>query len=306
MKKSVIVILLLVMILLTGCDLLNNLTPTTRQAATAETPDKGISVQPIGSVTNQDRNPVMLTENFPYSYGAVIRNYDLNPLLVTVRLSDGTDDAYGGLTEYGESTLFSDVMIDTGEEVTVGPTKFIYHQRSQSVTTFPVPVFQTFATYDYRLETGDAIKIPTLPEHCTSGRENPERENICDVRIQPTAGNNNVAPIRVEDISANFIPEDGTVSATVSLRLQNVGGGYIPDYTLNPIVVNVAIDGFAPFTCIPEEIYLKDLSADVQCTSYADSLKAGRAEPKVLTIAADYRYEIATGQLTGEIIKTEE
>ncbi len=305
MKKSVIVILL-VAILLTGCTFVNNLTPTTRQAATAETPHKGISVQSIGSVTNQDTNPVPLTENFPYTYGAVIRNYDLNPLLVTVRLSDGTDDAYGGLEEYGESTLFSDMMIDTGEELTVGPTKFSYRQRSQSITTFPVPVFQTFATYDYSLKTGDAVKIPTIPEHCTSGRENPERENICDVRIQPTAGNNNVAPIRVEDISANFIPEDGAVSATVSLRLQNVGGGYIPDYTLNPIAVNVAIDGFAPFTCIPEEIYLKELSADVQCTSYATNLKAGRAEPKVLTIAAGYRYEIATGQLTGEIINTEE
>lgn len=312
MKKSVVILsLLIILTLIAGCSLNISGPSKITFAKAQETPQKGISLEPTGSVFNQKDFP--LQENTIYSYGVIVRNYDNEEIPnVEVRITDLVDDSYGGLAENAQGRTIFIQNVDAQNEEIFGPTPFDYQNLNQDPT---LATYQAFARYNFELSTGNFIKIPTIKEHCTSGRNNPEKTNLCEVRVSLDdrnndienrgalrQSNNNFAPINVDSLSLSFIPTEGNVYAQISFKLTNVGGGYIPYPEENPIDLTVSIDGFPAFNCNPQAPIMREKTILIQCDSQA-AFEAGSANPQPIIITARYPYEIASGQFTREITR---
>jgi len=287
MKKIYLSILLIIVLIISGCTQLNNLPrPSLPGLSSKEkviTESQGLTIRFLENQPPLDE--IRAGQNFKISLD--LTNNDPEQVTGTIKISDTPSDEFSSLQGKEEMSfslpaaeLLETKIAPSTERITFGP----YSYDESKVFTGMVTNFITEIITNHKTLVASqfCIKSSSSQEiNC------PNKETI--TKFNPLT---NLGPVKVSRVEKTMVPEEGFASLTLKIFLRNTARGKIDNEDQTIDSFNVDIQGETSLVCSKtNKISLKEGENVITCTAdigISDEL----FRQEVLEISFEYPYKI--------------
>ncbi len=226
MRGLLTVLLIASLIFLSGCA---SLQKTPLQRSNEPVYGKGLIIEKIDlSGTRVSAGQKGFVEGQNFRVNVYLKNYDREPIMGEMRISDSLSDTYGGISEDTQEFILEGAEIirkDKGEveripseyKIVFGPYIYdnLYSGNEESFTTTNIVLD---AKYNYETFAAGQVCVSDENSEGCAMEENLGR----------LGGNTEYAPITVAGVRKSLIYDDpNTVIVNLDIDIKNVGGGRI-------------------------------------------------------------------------------
>ncbi|MEK6936558.1 MAG: hypothetical protein AABW58_00640 [Nanoarchaeota archaeon] len=307
MKRSLILFLVLIILVISGCTQIPNLPspgnlPGLGQKEKTITESKGLTIKFLENQPPLDE--IIAGQNFKISIE--LTNNDPEQVTGTIKLSDTPSDEFSSLQGKEESSF----SLSPAEVLQEGAERISKSIPSQEILHFgPYTYGESKAfkgmTTNFITEIITNHRATATAQFCVKSSDSQESKCQNKETITSFGPRGNLGPVKITKIEKTLIPDEGLVTANLKITIKNSGRGKIDneDQILNSF--NIRMLGDSSLTCSKtERLSLKEGERTVTCTvDIGISEELFRQE--VLEISYDYPYKIIETLGPIKVIKIE-
>ncbi len=244
MKKSCLVILLAIVLIISGCTQLSNLPgaslPGLSQKNKVISESKGLTIKFIDNQPPLDE--IIAGQNFKISLD--LTNNDPESITGTIKVSDTPSDDFSSLQGKEEMSfslpaaeLIETRIIPSTERITFGSYSYdetkVFKGMNTNFITEIITIHKTTVSSQFCIKSSSSGEI-----NC------PNKETISS--FNPLT---NLGPVKVSKIEKIMVPEEGFASLTLKIFLRNSGRGKIDNEAQEIDSSNVNLQGETSLAC---------------------------------------------------------